>query len=435
MTYNLAEILQKQSNINKAREEFWGRRPFLQLMHDAAKAKLKNPWSMLAVTLARVSASIEPHVVTPSTIKSKYGSLNLFVAITGDASAGKTTLLDISRHAYVVHGEPPMRPVGSGEGWLSYIANKDGVVNSRSLFYADEGGFLIKTSKREGSTLLPIMRSLWAGAATGTTNAEASRTRVLPAHQYRTCLVVGMQDTVAAAILGPGEQALGTPQRFLWVEVVDSGKAHFDKIPSMPKPMHFYPSHISWSDTVMPALQQDYDPYWQYAPMTYEHGLQRAIDRALYDGDQAGGMDGHAIYAQCKVALLLALVDGYRREANLEDWELAGVIMGQSNEVRESLIIKAERGRDREAKKRGRAKAIEQVAQEDSVRAISVARVANAIARKFKGQRGVSRRDVARSIAGRDKDYREDAIDALLADARMMEVVEAGSDKVVYNFS
>ena len=47
--------------------------------------------------------------------------------------------------------------------------------------------------------------------------------------------------------------------------------------------------------------------------------------------------DSHSLLTRAKVTCALAVLDG-RTELNAEDWELAGMIMQQSNETRESVV-------------------------------------------------------------------------------------------------
>ena len=66
-------------------EEFWGARPYLGHIRDAAHSMLVSPDSVLGGVLTRYAATVPPSIVLPNA-----GTLDLFVIIHGHSGAGKS---------------------------------------------------------------------------------------------------------------------------------------------------------------------------------------------------------------------------------------------------------------------------------------------------------------------------------------------------------
>lgn len=213
-------------------DEFWTSRPELAHLRDFARARRAAPWAVLGCALTRVVAHVEPFVTLPPIIGGD-ASLNLFLGLVGPSGGGKgaaeAAAKDAVRFTRLLETPPVEAGVGSGEGiahtYLRYVPGKKGEPgtveqhNTRAIFRAPEVDTLAALKGRQGSTLLPKLRDAWIGDALGFAYADVTRRLDLRAHQYRLCLIVGIQPNRAAVLLDDADG--GTPQRFLWLPTMD----------------------------------------------------------------------------------------------------------------------------------------------------------------------------------------------------------------------
>ncbi len=98
---------------------------------------------------------------------------NLFVVLVGDSSTGrKGTAASIGRDimsaAYPDWDKLIVAGLGSGEGLIAHLKrNGDEKSEHRALVLESEFGRLLTVMAREGSTLSPVIRDAWDGAAIG----------------------------------------------------------------------------------------------------------------------------------------------------------------------------------------------------------------------------------------------------------------------------
>lgn len=307
-------------------EQFWTTRPVLEHVLEFARARRAGPWSVLVVVLARAIASIEPNVTTPPTVGAAM-SLNLFAALVGASGSGKGASQGAGRAAvqFVDHNgraiDTDEFPLGSGEGLArtfrpASLDDDEPGERTRALFDAPEVDTLTALGSRQGSTLMPELRKLYAGETCGFNNASKATRSVLPAHTYRACLTVGVQPAKAGALIHDADG--GTPQRFVWMPVGDPEAP--DTAPDCPQP---------WTVTV---------PRWgsDRAELVIPDTATRAMDRhrlASLRGEAVDPLDGHRMLTRLKVAAGLMVLDG-RTVIDEEDWTLAGVIMRVSDRTR-----------------------------------------------------------------------------------------------------
>lgn len=308
-------------------EGFWESRESLRLVRQAALHRRTAPWAVLGAVVANVLTSIPPHVVLPATVGG-VASLNSFVAMVGPSGAGKGAAEDVARDlVHIEDGEIHTEPVGSGEGLVKSYgkADKDGNLEMERyavLFTSDEIDTMAALSARHGSTLMPMLRLMWSGKEAGFRNADRAKTVVLPAHEYRLCLITGVQPGRAEALLGDADG--GTPQRFLWFPVQDPTLTQEDL------------DRTQWTGEQLEIRH----------PWTFEAGTERVAlqipdtvraevlsrrDAVLLG--QAANLDGHSQLTRMKLAMALAVMDG-RDYMDDEDWRLSGVALDLSNRAR-----------------------------------------------------------------------------------------------------
>ena len=190
----------------------------------------------------------------------------------------------------------------------------------------------------------------------------------------------------------------GTPQRFLWVPVID---------PDMPRERSTSPEPIVW--------QRGFPTVPRYVMDVAEEAVAE-IDEAHWRRSRGEGdpLDGHRLYTRLKVAAALALLDR-RLGVTSDDWRLAGRIMAKSDQTR-AEVQRVLRERAREANLgRARAEAARTVVVAEEVDAQAVKRASQAVKTALGGQPGewVSAAELRRKVASRVRPNLDDALDAL----------------------
>ncbi|ORV86851.1 hypothetical protein AWC11_16990 [Mycobacterium interjectum] len=328
-------------------EEFWTAWPILAHIRQFAQSRRRCPWAVLGVSMVRAAGLIPPGTALPPHAGGR-ASLNLFVALTGPSGAGKGTSEAAARDAIALrwhHGavvDLPEFPIGSGEGiartFMPPPMDKDGLPEreqiTTAIFSVPEIDTAAGLFSRSGSTLESELRKVFSGEQLGFTNAQAhTRTRV-PAHTYRCGLVVGVQPGRAGALLDGADG--GTPQRFVWLPVLDADMP--DERPAEPAPVVITQPRFAGDLTVPKVARDAIDAH------------QLAMHRGTVDP-----LDGHKLLVRLKVAAALMVLDGRDEKPaiNDEDWNLAGVVMAVSDHTR--AWVQHERTKAAQQNNRGRA--------------------------------------------------------------------------------
>lgn len=325
-------------------DEFWSARPELEHIRQAARSRLVSPDAVLGAVLARVAA-ITPHMVEiPATIGSPVG-LSYFVALAGPSSAGKSSAADIAGELLPAPDHVLDRlPIGSGEGMVEILFDlvveedeKGKPVKVKrqtrhaAIFHIDEGAVLADLGNRQGTTLLPTLRTAWSHGTLGNTNASAERKRIVHGRSYVYGITLGIQPEKAGPLLA--DAAAGTPQRFVWVTALDLQAP--DESPPWPGEIDWEPppGDILRARTVIRDRQQRH-------PLGIHPDIVRQVvdeRRAIVRGQlEVAAGDEHQMLVRLKTAALLALLD-HRIDVSTDDWDLAGVITGVSRRIRHTI--------------------------------------------------------------------------------------------------
>jgi len=334
----------------------WDSRESLDHVRRAARARLVAPDAVLAAILARVAA-ITPHVIELTAPVGGPVGLTYYAAIVGPPSIGKSAAVSIA--AELVPAPPNVLdrlPIGSGEGMVEVLygtvpdpsdpkgkATMRAIVGHAAIFHVDEGQVIGDLSARQGTTLMPTLRSAWTNQPLGAANASADRRRNVPGEQYVYGITLGVQPELAGPLLS--DTAGGTPQRFLWVSAVDPGMAAGTPWPG---PLPWTPPEVGRLEDRaitrggMRRFPLRVDPQIELDIVTERERVGRG-------GDVEVG-DEHRMLLRFKTAALLALLEG-RVDVNLEDWHLADLILDTSREVRRAVgdVIGAVKARAEDA--------------------------------------------------------------------------------------
>ena len=363
----LEAIRKKATMVNGLRaaqmDDFWTARTTLGHIRLAARARGVNPLGMLGVALVRASCMIPPNIVFPPVIGGPV-ALNLFTALVGPSGGGKGGSESAERNT-IRWVDPvsdeiisiPTLPVGTGEGVARTFqpAEDPDVTTKAAIFTAAEVQVLEALFDR-GGTLEGVLRSLSMGEELGFTNAQRVTRTLVPRLSYRAGLVVGVQPLCAGPLLRGA--AGGTPQRFIWMPVIDPDIA--DTPPDAPTPLRINRPRFSSSYHELELPQIVRDEIW-------------AAHVAMHRGE-TDPLNVHSNLTRLKVAAALMVLDG-RTEPSVDDWELAGHVMTISTHTREAVRQEAAR----KSKQDNLAKAHAQADRDDIISVRDRARIAKRI--------------------------------------------------------
>jgi hypothetical protein len=331
-------------------DDFWDARAELIHIRDFARARRVGPWALLGITLARVIAHTPPFVVLPAFVGGN-ASLNLFVGIVGASGAGKGGAESASIDVLDTHIHTETFTIGSGEAiahaYMERKYNKETKEkelhqhNERAIFSVGEIDTLAAMNARQASTTMPELRKAWMGERLGFHYVDKDKRLPVPAHQYRLCLIAGIQPERSRVLLEDADG--GTPQRFIWMPAGDPDAP--DVTPDESTPWRW-------------AL-----PKWPIASAGRVTLTVCALARDTIDSarlarlrGQGDALDGHALLCQLKVAAALAVL-AQRAQITEDDWSLAGTVMEVSATVRQAVVTTLTSADAERNKARGKAEA------------------------------------------------------------------------------
>jgi len=392
---------------------FWSARPILTHIHRSAQARAAGPWGALGSVLVRATCAVPPHITLPPLVGSAM-SLNLFAALLGISGLGKGAADAVGREAvrFVYAGlpsDPVELPLGTGEGVAKTFrqadAGPDDDAPTTAIFAAPEIDTVAALIGRQGATLEPELRKLYSGEQLGFTNAQKhTRTRVA-AHSYRAGLIVGAQPERCGGLFRGTDG--GTPQRFIWLPVNDPGAP--DVLPEAPEPVTVRIPRLPHELTVPDMARQEILAH------------RRAMLRNEAAVDE---LDGHRLLSRLKIAAALMILDSAHRDAPGEitesDWELAGVVMGVSDQTREAT----RRAVESATRRANRARALDAAEREEVGEERRAARCREAILRwldKAPGDGWMSRRDLRQKVKVNLRGYFDGEVSQLIIENRVEE--------------
>lgn len=326
---------------------FWTQRESLKIVYMAALSSMCSPWAVLAHCVALALTMVRPHITLPPIIGAGGGSLNWFAVIAAPSGLSKSTSETVARQ--LITGQVRQRNLGSGEGFLdSYVkpANKQtgepAGLHESVLFVADEGDSLAALGSRKNATLSSVLRSAFTGTQLGF--SYRSSDLHLPAHSYRTVLVINIQPAKAGVLLD--DRTGGLLQRFMWFPGADRRVSW--QTPPWPGPLTL-PSPSAWQYPTQLKVPPDAVDLIKDSAERQHHDVDR---------DETDNLDSHLLYIREKFAFGLAVVDG-RDTMTLDDWRLAGIAARVSGFTRDYVMQQVDRATVADARKRGRTRGVE----------------------------------------------------------------------------
>lgn len=317
--------------------EFWESRNSLKTIRQAAHARGTSADTVLACTLARLSALVDYKI----TVNAGLGpsTLNMFVILLGATGVGKGRSMKVAKEilktplnltinsAGLIDGIG----VGSGEGIAEAYMGKGTEetpngkpkevrkqVRNNAFLTADEGKAFATLAARKGSILADTICSAWSGSDLGQANASEERTRFIPEGSYALGLAIGFQEATVMPVLE--QEASGLPQRFLWLSCIDTNRPEHPIDPPMLPLGGVLTSVPNDTITFADSICQE---IWQY---DYQKGTGKIIVPEERSQETLMLM---------KVAGLLCLLDG-RSHVDTDDWDLAKEVWETSLRVMDS---------------------------------------------------------------------------------------------------
>jgi hypothetical protein len=306
--------------------EFWGSRPGLRHIQDAAHMRSRSPDAVLGAVMARLS-SLLPGNLRVETETGMPASLNFYSILLGGPSSGKSTAANLAETLFPFgyDHQSPRYKIGSGQGiaaaYGTLVEGEFKQTETKALFYAHEGSSLLKIAKQRDNITLDTLREAWTGDEIGQKNAAAERDRRV--REYAMGFWVCLQPIHAVELFSDTNVGDGTLQRFMWFSATDPTIPKGQRRRGMPQPM-------PW----------ELGTAWSNDPIT----LPEHIKDEIQERDVAGSRgeieidpkNEHALLRQVKTSCLLAILDN-RRNVTDEDWQLAAVMLETSNAVAQSV--------------------------------------------------------------------------------------------------
>lgn len=382
------------SPLEVAEEGFWEARESLNIIYSAALSRMVSPWATLAWCSAIALHFVPPDWTLPALVGGP-GSLNWFAAVVDTSGAGKTAA---GRVAKELIGRPVFeRNMGSGEGLIqAYESPGEEPRRDAVLFTVDEVDTMRAMSSRSGQTTSAVLRTAFSGGTLGFSYVS-NKLAPLAENSYRMTMVVNVQPTLAGPLIDSAQG--GMPQRLMWFPAQDPrirADLQNDWIPSLPLPrFESYPRTIAVPDETRAFILA---------------GVEAAGRGAVTE------LDTHANFCREKMAFALAVLDG-RTDMNAEDWELSGVVQRISTMTRDNTIAAMEEGARNEAIDRGQLRGVEMAAADwgqQYERTRRADRVMVWIRRKLEDSGGMTKGDLNRAAASRDRPLIDSALTALV---------------------
>jgi hypothetical protein len=365
------------THVTQESYELFNQRPWLEYVHEYARAIRVSPWALAGAVLARVSALTPPNVVACLTDTDFPMTLNLDVALVGGSGSGKSKCIDLSRRMIPTpdHWMTEIKPK-TGESIPGIYLKRGPVIDGdgkpvkneyeytpktdRALITLPEISALETSFKRPENTLLSTLLEGYSNETLGDDiKNRDDRLPKLPPYSYRLSAIIGMQPVKSGALLD--NAGVGLAGRFLYLPTNESksmvpGTRGVKPVGTFPFDARTLPAGNGFD--AMKALV-DYGGLWNMpdngpdaregyplARITFPPEVVAIVDKTQYQGNigELDEMTAHGIETIGRVAAILALMEG-RTRATMDDWTLAERFTQVSRETIADCMERRERER------------------------------------------------------------------------------------------
>lgn len=400
-------------------EEFWAARPVFAHLRRVAWSAMESPEGVLVAALALTIARVMPNVMLPAHVGVE-ASLNLMTVIAGASADGKSVCRKLAEATLKFEGDIEtvhrFNP-SSGQGIAGQFQTLRGAERGqpktmvrtryRAIANVEESDTLAQLAANPTSTLSSELRKGAMGEDLGFSNIGETQTN-LPEHSYRLVLMMCLQPSLGAWLLG--DEQGGLPQRFLWCSVRDPRVVRDVERPGV------FPLRLPTEAMIDPISGVPRGRFIMGSTNTIRDEIQEAKVIRKERGDESGpDFDGHAMLTRLKVAGGLALMDG-RLGINDEDWALSEVLMAMSTAARgivqAAVAAAAARNNEQNARARGRGRIIEESVVTDTVKSRCRERVLKILAETP----GILRRALHARLSTPQKEHFSEVLDELISE-------------------
>lgn len=425
--------------------DFWACLPWLKRTREYAWSCGVSPWGVLGVELVRASVAIPPEYVLPREGFGSYGSLNLYLALTGWSGDGKGNATDAAASLVPDLGDKAViaiPPSGEGIGSIFSHAERPTGANGkpdgpaynhldsvRALLDYDEITTLVAASSRQGSTINATLCQAWSGKKLGGWNKSPDRRVDVPALAYRLGLICGAQQHTAAYFLD--SKNIGVIQRFLTYPVTDPDLPETRR-EITPKPLldGRIPRGCAW-DVYEAKYRNGEDKGYMLKPFVLPETAQDEMWKRRVDVNhhrRGNPLDSHRLLLTAKVAAVMQIMTNGGIVVSENTWRIASYAVKRSCEFRDEYIAEYRSMRRHEYAER----------RDDWERAddlLEPRRIHEAETdildklRKYDDGTGKTKRDMQQSVKKRLRDVFGTAWENLIASHAITEIIEQKNER------
>lgn len=406
--------------------ELFGARESLQTIRSAALKYRAAPLATFGAVVTRILVQT-PVGITINSEVTHPCSGNTFLNVCGRRGDGKDIAVATAEKLVDIGGIPDIAPA-SGEalaaGFWTTEADPDDekkpvpVRRAAVLVRVNEISSMTKSAGRDGSILYPQLCAGYSGQKLGQERADSTKSKTVAAGTYRLCAIISAQPEMTGPLF---EQQQGIAERWLWMPAASrettaaNRKAH--------RHMRVEALAIPSALDINRATQINGQVL---VPESVTDELDAEMDRrvaGLVAVDEA-----HSSQTRLRVMWALALLDG-RVQPNEDDWQLAGVVMDISTEVRDWCRGEADRAEqaneNHRARRQGVAASVRNAAfrrRESTETHKAMVAAVGCMERRgaFDQDTAVNKRDIIRGVPSVHHDH----LGAALKELRELGVVE-----------
>jgi len=356
-------VLEHETELKVPRlpESFWSADSSLATIRQAARFHLIGPDGLLLSCVQRALCSLPTDWVLPAIVGAE-AAPNLFVAMVTASGGGKSVTATVA--ADLIPLKAPLDfaspaddtnrgtvlevPIGTAEGMTSAFGR---IVGKAKAAHWVKGHWALLVDADEIDRFMKMAdwgsgMTAWLREASHGRKQLGATQKNLPtpiaAFDYRLCLMLGAQPGRIAPLLGSAEASAGTPQRFIFTTAVG------DPIDAeAPRPLDWAPMPVGIgaelagpSRTVLDSGGHEHELYSIPVAEPIRAEIRAARKRSMRRAAAGDELDSHRNLNRLIVAVGLGLIrrPGTAPRVTEADWQLAGMVMSCSDEVRDWML-------------------------------------------------------------------------------------------------